>query len=269
MLISRSSLISGYIIPRPNMIDALRWIIYISPTYYGFEGLMVNEFHTLRGSCSSLIPRGPGYENITLENQVCAAVGAVQGQDFVDGERFVELSYSYFYSDLRRNLGIIIAFGVGFLIVLLLFTEYNTSTAFQRSYVLFKHGWKKIDASEVSDNEKGVIEKEKEVEKMLSGSSDGLTAAVSPPKQKDIFSWHHLRYTVPTQNGPKRLLDGVSGYVMPGKLTALMGESGAGKTMLLNVLAQRTSVGVVTGDRWVNGQKPPGDLQAQTYGLLL
>jgi ATP-binding cassette, subfamily G (WHITE), member 2, SNQ2 len=263
-----SSLISGFTIPRSSMIDALHWIIYISPTYYGFESLMVNEFRTLRGSCSSLIPRGPGYENITLENQVCAAVGAVQGQDFVDGERFVELSYGYFYSNLWRNFGIFIAFGVGFLIALLLFTEYHTSTASQRSYVLFKRGSKKIDASGVSDNEKSIIEKDKEAENMLSGSSDGSTSAVFlPPKQKDIFSWHHLRYTVPTQNGPKRLLDDVSGYVMPGKLTALMGESGAGKTMLLNVLAQRTSVGVVTGDRWVNGQKPPGDFQPQMYGL--
>ncbi|THG98996.1 hypothetical protein EW026_g3289 [Hermanssonia centrifuga] len=81
---------------------------------------------------------------------------------------------------------------------------------------------------------------------------------------KDIFSWHHLEYTVPVSGGTRRLLDDVSGYVAPGKLTALMGESGAGKTTLLNVLAQRTSSGVVTGDRFVNGQLLPADFQAQT-----
>jgi ATP-binding cassette, subfamily G (WHITE), member 2, SNQ2 len=261
---ARSSLISGYTVPGPSMIGALRWIIYINPFHYGFESLMVNEFHTLRGFCSSLIPQGPGYENITLENQVCATVGAVQGQDFVDGERFVELSYGYSYSNLWRNFCIIIAFGVGFLIALLLFTEYNTSAAFQHSYVLFKRGLKKIDVSAVNDNEKGITKKEKEAENVLTGSSGSSAAADLSLRQKDIFAWHQLQYTVPTQDGPKRLLDGISGYVMPGKLTALMGESGAGKTTLLNVLAQRTSVGVVVGELSVNGQKLPSDFQAQT-----
>lgn len=44
----------------------------------------------------------------------------------------------------------------------------------------------------------------------------------------------------------------------------VQGESGAGKTVLLNVLAQRQSIGVVTGDRLVNGQALPEDFQAQT-----
>lgn len=37
-----------------------------------------------------------------------------------------------------------------------------------------------------------------------------------------------------------------------------------GKTTLLNVLAQRTNVGVVAGDRFVNGQVLPIDFQSQT-----
>ena len=36
------------------------------------------------------------------------------------------------------------------------------------------------------------------------------------------------------------------------------------QTTLLNVLAERTSVGVITGDRLVNGQALPADFQAQT-----
>ncbi|KAJ3538407.1 hypothetical protein NM688_g6524 [Phlebia brevispora] len=81
----------------------------------------------------------------------------------------------------------------------------------------------------------------------------------------DIFSWQHINYTIPLGGGKhKELLEDVSGYVAPGKLTALMGLTGAGKTTLLNVLAQRTLVGVVTGDRFVNGHAPPRDFQAQT-----
>jgi hypothetical protein len=36
------------------------------------------------------------------------------------------------------------------------------------------------------------------------------------------------------------------------------------QTTLLNVLAERTDIGVVLGDRFVNGQALPADFQAQT-----
>lgn len=85
-------------------------------------------------------------------------------------------------------------------------------------------------------------------------------ALAETPTMTDVFSWKRLRYEV--AHGTRRLLDDVSGYVAPGKLTALIGESGAGTTTLLNVLAQRQSTGVVTGDRFVNGHTPPPDFQA-------
>jgi len=67
----------------------------------------------------------------------------------------------------------------------------------------------------------------------------------------------------------RKLLSDISGYVAPGKLTALMGESGAGKTTLLNVLAQRVDVGVVSGDKFVNGQSLPKDFQSQAYASFV
>jgi ATP-binding cassette, subfamily G (WHITE), member 2, SNQ2 len=41
----------------------------------------------------------------------------------------------------------------------------------------------------------------------------------------NTFSWEGLNYMVPKGDGEERLLNKVSGYVVPGKLTALMGES--------------------------------------------
>ena len=116
-------LYTGYAIPQPSMIGALRWITYINvrlairvvcsalmlipdfgvqPLRYGFEGILTNEFHTLNGVCSSLVPQGPGYENIGLANQVCTAVGSQAGQAFVNGNTFVKLSYGYSYSHVWR-----------------------------------------------------------------------------------------------------------------------------------------------------------------------
>lgn len=89
-------------------------------------------------------------------------------------------------------------------------------------------------------------------------AADKLTSS------SDVFIWQKVCYEVPTKNGMTRLLDNIDGFVVPGKLTALMGESGAGKTTLLNVLAQRVTMGVVTGDMLVNGKPLPGSFQRQT-----
>ena len=63
---------------------------------------MVNEFHTIHAECSSLVPQGPAYANITLANQVCTTVGSVTGSATVSGAEYVALSYNYTYSHLWR-----------------------------------------------------------------------------------------------------------------------------------------------------------------------
>ncbi|KAG2063871.1 ABC-2 type transporter, partial [Suillus decipiens] len=65
------SLYTGYTIPWLSILGALRWITYLNPLGFSFESLMMNEFHTLSGTCSTLVPQGPGYENVLLANQVC------------------------------------------------------------------------------------------------------------------------------------------------------------------------------------------------------
>ena len=64
--------------------------------------MLMNEFHTLNGICSNLVPQGPSYENVTLANQVCTTVGSLPGQVFVNGNRFGELSYGFSYSNTWR-----------------------------------------------------------------------------------------------------------------------------------------------------------------------
>ncbi|KAJ2929810.1 hypothetical protein H1R20_g7294, partial [Candolleomyces eurysporus] len=268
------SIYTGYNIPKPTMIGALRWITYINPLAYGFEAVLTNEFRTLQGRCDALVPQGPGYENITLANQVCAVVGAQPGEDFVDGSIFARLSFQFEWSHTWRNLGIIIAFGVGFTFFMLLFAEYNTSTSVNTSVTLFKRGAKKNKKASSSAPGTG------DVEKGASGSAPDLispnkpkssidNAAASsngkPPVNPDVFTWRKARYSVPIKGEDDRvLLSDVSGFVAPGKLTALMGESGAGKTTLLNVLARRVYAGTVAGDMLVNGQALPADFQSQT-----
>ncbi|KIJ13672.1 hypothetical protein PAXINDRAFT_170181 [Paxillus involutus ATCC 200175] len=263
------ALFAGYSIPRFSMIGALRWITYIDPLRYAFESLLLSEFHTLNGTCTTLVPQGPGYENITLVNQVCTAVGSQPGLATVDGNTFIYLSYGYEYRNLWMNFGIVCTFGVGCLAVYLTMTEFNTSSTFDTPVTLFKQGscaniipestWELVDAEGVAKE----AYCSRDVETTTSSASG--KSVYEKSATTDIFSWKYVQYVVPlAEGGTRRLLDDVSGYVAPGKLTALMGESGAGKTTLLNVLARRVSTGVVLGDRLVNGQALPADFQAQT-----
>lgn len=94
------------------------------------------------------------------------------------------------------------------------------------------------------DDEKRRARDEESGERVVSGaggSAQGSAAAAAAAHgavaetgvAQSAFSWHDLRYTVPIGAGKQRLLlDNVSGFVEPGKLTALMGESGAGKVSL-------------------------------------
>ena len=155
-----------------------------------------------------------------------------------------------------------IAFGFFFLGCYLAFTQLNTGSAAESAVTLFKRGSKAPVAHDASSSDE---EKQQTATATPADAAEAQEKALTQtPTMTDVFSWQHLRYDVPVAHGTRRLLDDVSGYVAPGKLTALMGESGAGKTTLLNVLAQRTSTGVVHGDRFVNGHAPPSDFQAQT-----
>ncbi|KAL4248575.1 ABC transporter superfamily protein [Abortiporus biennis] len=257
-------LYTGYTIPQPTMIGGLRWITWIDPLRYGFEALMVNEFHTFVAECGSIIPQGPGYENVSAANQVCTTVGSEPGQTLVNGYRYVQLSFKYTFSHLWRNFGIVWTFGFGFIGLYLLFTEINKGHSADSAAVEFKRGTNTQDIKASAGDE------EKQADSTLPTSQAEKQAslndaAAAAPAMTDVFLWQHLDYVIPVgHNHTRKLLDDISGYVAPGKLTALMGESGAGKTTLLNALAQRTSTGVIHGDRFVNGHPLPSDFQAQT-----
>jgi len=75
------------------------------------------------------------------------------------------------------------------------------------------------------------------------------------------ISWRNLSYTIADKNsdsGRKVVLDNVSGDAKPGRLLAIIGPSGAGKTSLINALAGRvpkSAKGDLSGTLYLNGQR--------------
>ncbi|KIJ53326.1 hypothetical protein M422DRAFT_222683 [Sphaerobolus stellatus SS14] len=249
-----AELYGGFFIAPRDIVKGLRWISYINPLKYAFEALLTNELHGLNGQCSSVIPAGPGYENMSLVNKVCTTVGSQPGSASVDGDVFVYLTYGYTFSRLWFNFGILTVFGAVFLLGYLTATE--LASTFSQSFAtrrLFKRGAKVQPAM---DQHEKTSSYNSSIRDSGLYSCDKQNGSIGPSLSKNIFSWHHLTHKIRLHTGESRsLLNDISGYVEPGKLTALMGESGAGKTTLLNALAERLHFGSLTGDRLLNGQR--------------
>jgi ATP-binding cassette subfamily G (WHITE) protein 2 len=79
-------------------------------------------------------------------------------------------------------------------------------------------------------------------------------AAAFEKRPPITLSWRDLTYEVPIKNEPnRRILNGVSGHVRSGQMLALLGPSGAGKTTMLDLLAQRAKGGERSGELLMNG----------------
>lgn len=234
------------------------WIRWINPIFYAFEILVANEFHGREFTCSAIIP---SYTPLQGDSWICNAIGAVPGRRTVNGDAFIATQYSYYYSHVWRNFGILLGFLFFFMAIYFVAVELNSSTASAAEVLVFQRGhvpayMQKNGKESQSDEESNGIADAKG----NSGETD--VNAVEP--QKDIFTWRDVTYDIQIKNETRRLLDHVAGYVRPGTLTALMGVSGAGKTTLLDVLAQRTTMGVVTGDMFVNGKPLDASFQRST-----
>lgn len=239
------------------------WIRWLNPIYYGFEILIANEFHGREFTCSQFFPP---YSPFVGDSFICASTGAVTGRTTVSGDAYMEMTYSYSYSHVWRNFGILIGFLIGFMIIYFAAVELNSSVTSTAEALVFPRG--NVPAhldpkkKRKSKDEEGTSDTAAVVGKVDHDGQDPQNTHIEP--QRDLFTWKDVVYDIHIKKEKRRLLDHVTGWVKPGTLTALMGASGAGKTTLLDVLAQRTTVGVVTGDMFVNGRPFGADFQRQT-----
>lgn len=240
----------------PLVLLLLTFARWINPIYYAFEILVANEFHNRNFECSTFIP---AYPQLIGDSWICSTVGAVAGQRTVSGDDFIETNYEYYYSHVWRNFGILITFLVFFMAVYFTATELNSKTSSKAEVLVFQRG--RVPAHLESGVDRSAMNEELAVPEKDAQGTD-TTTALEP--QTDIFTWRDVVYDIEIKGEPRRLLDHVTGWVKPGTLTALMGVSGAGKTTLLDALAQRTSMGVITGDMFVNGKPLDASFQRKT-----
>ncbi|KAL3457147.1 ABC-2 type transporter-domain-containing protein [Aspergillus heterothallicus] len=255
-------LYTGFAIPVSYMRGWASWIRWINPVSYGFEAVMVNEFHGREFLCVSFVPSGPGYENVSLQEKVCSTVGSVPGSDVVQGTEFVRSSYGYLNSHRWRNFGIILALAIFLCICHLVTSEIVSAQRSKGEVLVFRRGKaQKARAKRQQDDEEQIAAPVARSEKV---GEEGLANISGVEKQSSIFHWEDVTYDIKIKKEDRRILDHVDGWIRPGTLTALMGVSGAGKTTLLDVLASRTTMGVISGNMLVDGRPRDESFQRKT-----
>ena len=181
----------------------------------------------------------------------------------MDGDAYINTSFSYYYVHLWRNLGIIIAMMVFACGIYLMATEYISAQRSKGEVLLFRRG--QVPAFNSKNDEETNL-RERPTAQAIAEKDTVVNGDIPPSIQKQmaIFHWDGVNYDIKIKGEPRRLLDEVDGWVKPGTLTALMGASGAGKTTLLDVLASRVTMGLVTGQMLVDGRQRDSGFQRKT-----
>eukprot|EP01132_Coremiostelium_polycephalum_P003857 gene3857-4808_t len=236
---------TGYTIPYEKMHPWFQWFFWVNPFSYCFKSLMANEFKGQVYDCSeSAIPAGPNYMNETFTPyRVCPVEGAIAGESFITGERYLDTNLNFKTSDRSLNVVVCYLFWLLFIVINMAAMEYFDWTSGGYTHKVYKKG----KAPKMND-----VEQEKQLNRIVQEATSNMKDTLK--MRGGIFTWQNIKYTVSIPGGKKLLLDDVEGWIKPGQMTALMGSSGAGKTTLLDVLAKRKTQGIVEGKTRLNGK---------------
>lgn len=235
---------TGYLISPSQMRPWFAWLRFLNWIQYGFEMLMSNEFYNANMQCvpPSLVPQGP---EARPQYQSCTLAGSTPGSTVVNGGAYIRAAFTYTRDHLWRNFGFLWLFFLFFLACTCLAMERMKPNAGGGAITTFKRGQipKAVENNIQTGGRKGEdVERLGELPEKSApsdASPEDANAVEKLAKNETVFTFQDVSYTIPYEGGERKLLQHVSGFVRPGRLTALMGASGAGKTTLLNTLAQR------------------------------
>ncbi|PIA14573.1 IKI3-domain-containing protein [Coemansia reversa NRRL 1564] len=240
----------GYLQPPNSMHPWFKWLYWINPLAYGFKSLMCNEFRNLEIICTdaNLIPNGINFTDIN--HQVCTLQGAIPGERIVHGRNYLSVGYQFYIDEQWIDFVAVICFWFLFVFLIAVVMEWVEFGNTGYSINVYKRLKPKVEL--VTEDAVGTNN---------NAQLHANLAAERPTDEQIVqgttFTWRDTSYTVPVKGGERQLLDGISGYIKPGTMTALMGASGAGKTTLLDALSQRKTIGKLEGEMLMNGAQQP------------
>ncbi|KAK4428051.1 Pleiotropic drug resistance protein 1 [Sesamum alatum] len=228
--------LGGFVLSRDNVKKWWLWGYWTSPVMYAENALLANEF------------TGHSWRHVLSRDNVSLAVEIVKSRGFFPG------AYWYWIG-LGALFGMLLLYTACFILALTYLNPLGT-----RQPVLLE--------DETRD--------ENDVLTTVNKRDDqNQNRGIILPFEQHWITFDEVKYSVDMPQEMKDhgatedrllLLKGVSGAFRPGVLTALMGVSGAGKTTLMDVLADRKTGGYIEGSITISGYPKKQETFARISG---
>ncbi|KAG6949234.1 hypothetical protein JG688_00014717 [Phytophthora aleatoria] len=229
---------AGYTITKDQIPDYLIWLYWGNPIAWGIRALAVSQYtHSRFDTC---VYNGFDY---------CAQYGMKMGEYSLSTYEVPSDKFWLWY-------------GMVFMVATYVFFLFLSCIALE--YHRFERPENVVLTTETNTNASDSYT----ITRTPRGSQKPHESVISVDHAREKYfvpvtvAFKDLWYTVPDPTNPKKTIDllkGISGYALPGTITALMGSSGAGKTTLMDVIAGRKTGGQIRGQILLNGH-PATDL---------
>ncbi|KAF1894840.1 hypothetical protein Lal_00028284 [Lupinus albus] len=219
-------LMGGFVIPKGMIKPWWIWAYYLSPLNHALKAISINEFTATRWMKHSAFGEGTVGYNVL--------------------KSFDMPTEDYWF---WAGIGILVIYSLIFNSFVILALTYLNPLQNVRTVLA------EDEDSQMSSDVDGIGSE-------TSTDADNKTKGMILPFQPLTMTFHNVNYYVDMPQEIRKqgitetrlkLLSNVSGVFRPGVLTALMGSSGAGKTTLMDVLAERKTGGYIEGDIRISG----------------
>ncbi|OWZ18228.1 Pleiotropic drug resistance protein transporter, partial [Phytophthora megakarya] len=235
---------AGFVVPKNQIPDYFVWIYWLDPIAWCLRAVAVSQYHSS--------------EFDTCEHD---GINYCAEYEMKMGDYFLSL-YDVPSDQSWVWLGIVALFLIYALFMTLAWVtlEYNR-------YESPEHITMTADTAELTATDDYTLATTpRNGEKPLTSDSQSdevkLNVRTTTKKFESVtIAFQDLWYSVPDPHNQKEsltLLKGISGYALPGSITALMGSTGAGKTTLMDVIAGRKTGGTIQGKILLNGYEASG-----------